>query len=159
MPSKLRKIISGGQTGADRAAWDAAIEAGIATGGFVPVGRQAEDGPIPAKYPGLTETLGRDPTERTRLNVIDADATLLFSHGPPTGGSRLTTEFAAEHFKPLLHIDLSRDPWEGAVERVAHWLRSANISVLNIAGPRASEDPLIYQAVREFLNELFVRIR
>jgi predicted Rossmann fold nucleotide-binding protein DprA/Smf involved in DNA uptake len=155
LPSKLRKIISGGQTGADRAAWDAAIEAGIATGGFVPVGRQAEDGPIPGKYPHLIETGTSDTATRTRLNVIDSDATLLFSHGPPTGGSRLTAELAAEHFKPLLHIDLSRAPSEGTVERVAYWLRSTNIYVLNVAGPRASEDPLIYDAVRELLNELF----
>lgn len=155
MPSKLRKIISGGQTGADRAAWDAAIEARIATGGFVPKGRQAEDGPIPAEYPGLTETASSDPAERTRLNVTDSDATLLFSHGPPTGGSRLTAELAAEHFKPLLHIDLAAVPLEYGLKRAADWIEANKIEVLNIAGPRASEDPLIYDAVRKFLSELF----
>jgi predicted Rossmann fold nucleotide-binding protein DprA/Smf involved in DNA uptake len=155
LPNKLQKIISGGQTGADRAAWDAAIEAGIATGGSVPKGRQAEDGPIAGKYPGLTETASPDPMERTRLNVIDSDATLLFSHGPPTGGSRLTAELTEKYNKPLLHIDLAAAAREGAVERVADWLRSTNICVLNVAGPRASEDPSIYEAVREFLVELF----
>ena len=155
MPSKLRKIISGGQTGADRAAWDSAIEAGIATGGSVPKGRQAEDGPIPGKYPGLIETAGPDPMERTRLNVIDSDATLLFSHGPPTGGSGLTAELAAEHFKPLLHIDLAAVLLEDGLKRVIDWIEANKIGVLNVAGPRASEDPLIYKAVREFLNELF----
>jgi len=155
LPSKLRKIVSGGQTGADCAAWDSAIEAGIATGGFVPAGRQAEDGPIPAKYPGLTETVGPDPTERTRLNVVDSDATLLFSHGPPAGGSRLTAEFAAEHFKPLIHIDLAAVPLEDGLKRVMDWIEANKIGVLNVAGPRASEDPRVYEAVREFLSELF----
>jgi predicted Rossmann fold nucleotide-binding protein DprA/Smf involved in DNA uptake len=155
LPSKLRNIVSGGQTGADRAAWDSAIDAGIATGGFVPVGRQAEDGPIPAKYPGLTETISSDPMERTRLNVIDSDATLLFSHGPPAGGSRLTAEFAAEHSKPLLYIDLAAVPSEDGVKRVIEWIGANKIGVLNVAGPRASEDPLIYDAVREFLGKLF----
>jgi hypothetical protein len=159
LPSKLRKIISGGQTGADRAAWDSAIEAGIATGGFVPLGRQAEDGPIPSQYPGLTETSSLDPRIRTRLNVIDSDATLLFSHGPPAGGSRLTAELAARYDKPLLHIDFAAAPLEDGVKRAADWIESNNARVLNIAGPRASEDPAIYKAAREFLNELFVRIR
>lgn len=152
MPSKLEKIISGGQTGADRAAWDAAIEAGVATGGFVPAGRQAEDGPIPGKYPGLTETAGPDPAERTRLNVINSDATLLFSHGAPIGGSRLTAELARQYDKPLLHIDLSRK--EG-VDKVLNWIRSTRIDMLNVAGPRASEDPSIYEEVAKFLKELF----
>jgi predicted Rossmann fold nucleotide-binding protein DprA/Smf involved in DNA uptake len=155
LPSKLRKIISGGQTGADRAAWDSAIEAGIATGGFVPVGRQAEDGPIPAEYPGLTETASPDLRIRTRLNVIDSDATLLFSHGLPAGGSRLTAQIAAEYDKPLLHIDLAAVPLEKGLKRVIEWIEANKIAVLNVAGPRASEDLSIYDAVREFLNELF----
>jgi hypothetical protein len=158
LPSNLRKIISGGQTGADRAAWDSAIEAGIAAGGSVPAGRRAEDGPIPAKYPGLTETASDDPRIRTRLNVIDSDATLLFSHGPPTGGSRLTAELAAEHFKPLLHIDLAAVPLEYGLKGAIGWIEANKIGLLNVAGPRASEDPLIYDAVLEFLRELFVRI-
>jgi hypothetical protein len=158
LPSKLRKIISGGQAGADRAAWDAAIEAGIATGGFVPAGRQEEDGPIAGKYPGLTETTSPDPAERTRLNVTDSDGTLLFSHGPPTGGSRLTAELAEQYVKPLLHIDLAAVPLENGLKRAADWIEANKIEVLNIAGPRASEDPSIYQAVREFLNELFLSL-
>lgn len=159
MPSKLEKIVAGGQTGADRAAWDAAIEAGIATGGFVPGGRMAEDGPIPGNYPGLIETESADPAERTRLNVAQSDATLLFKHGPPAGGSRLTAELAKEYKKPLLHIDFALVPGEAGIESAADWLRSNEIGVLNIAGPRASEDPFIYDAVREFLGELFLKIR
>lgn len=158
MPSKLEKIVTGGQTGADRAAWDAAIEARIATGGFVPGGRMAEDGPIPGKYPGLIETESADPAERTRLNVINSDATLLFSDGPPFGGSRLTAELAEEHKKPLLHIDMALVPGEAGIEMAAEWLRSNGVRILNIAGPRASEDPLIYDAVREFLGGLFAII-
>ena len=157
LPSNLRKIISGGQTGADRAAWDSAIEAGIAMAGSFPraSGETVRFPPISR----MTETASGDPMERTRLNVIDSDATLLFSHGPPTGGSRLTAEFAAEHLKPLLHVDFSAVSLENGLKRAAEWIEANKIGVLNIAGPRASEDPLIYQAVREFLNELFVRIR
>ena len=90
--------------------------------------------------------------------MIESDATLLFSYGPPTGGSRLTSEFAAGHFKPLLHIDLDALPLEYGLKRVIDWIEANKIGVLNVAGPRASEDPLIYRAVREFLNGLFVRI-
>lgn len=154
MPSSLRKVVSGGQTGADRAAWDAAIEAQISTGGFVPRGRQAEDGPIPGIYPHLIETDSPDPATRTRLNVINSDATLLFSHGPPAGGSALTAQVARDLGKPLLCIDLFLAPREAVIKKAAEWLRSNEVRVLNIAGQRASEDPLIYDAVREFLATL-----
>src|SRR5215216_4014774 len=83
----ILRIISGGQTGADRAAFDFALEKGIEIGGFVPIGRLAEDGPINAKYPNLVETNSSDPGERTRLNVRSADATFIVSRGPVGGGS------------------------------------------------------------------------
>ena len=153
MPSNLLKIMSGGQTGADRAAWDAAIEAGLTIGGFIPKGKTAEDGPIPDNYPNLTETGSEDPAERTRLNVINSDATLLFTYGPPEGGSLLTIELARQLGKPVLHVDLSAD--HRPPENVAAWIGSDNIRVLNIAGPRASDDPPIYDAVRAFLGRLF----
>jgi predicted Rossmann fold nucleotide-binding protein DprA/Smf involved in DNA uptake len=154
----LQKIVSGGQTGADRAAWDAAIGAGIATGGFVPKGRQAEDGPIPRKYSGSIESESIDPAERTRLNVINSDATLLFSHGLPAGGSLLTAVLAEKHNKSLLHIDLAAVPLEDGSKRTVDWIERNKIRVLNIAGPRASEDPLIYKAVYDFLSHVFTRI-
>ena len=88
-------IVSGGQTGVDRAAWAAAIELGLPIGGWVPKGRLAEDGEIPARYAGLREAESAEPAVRTALNVRDSDATLIFSHGPLTGGSRLTFDTAA----------------------------------------------------------------
>ena len=87
---RISRIVSGGQTGADRAAFDYALANEIEIGGFVPKNRAAEDGAIPAKYPNLRETETEDSAERTRLNVLNSDATLIFSHGALAGGSRLT---------------------------------------------------------------------
>ena len=89
MDDPALKLISGGQTGADRAALDVARELGLAHGGAVPRGRAAEDGPIPACYGNLVETESDDPAERTKRNVLQADATLLITHGEPSGGSAL----------------------------------------------------------------------
>ena len=155
--SRLSKIVTGGQTGADRAAWDAALEAGIAIGGFVPKGRLAEDGPIPDRYPGLIETNTTSSSERTRLNVVSSEGTLILSHGPPEGGAKLTNELAAQFNKPRLHIDLSAIGYGEAVIKITYWLDSGSIKVLNIAGPRASEDPKIYEATLSLLRGLLAR--
>lgn len=80
LPGRRLRVISGGQTGVDRAALDVALELGLPCGGWCPAGRRAEDGPIPARYP-LTETAGADYVERTRRNVVEADATLVLCHG------------------------------------------------------------------------------
>jgi hypothetical protein len=136
----LRKIISGGQTGADRAALEAARAWNLPIGGWVPAGREAEDGTIPAEFVELRETATRLPEERTRLNVQDSDGTLIISHGALTGGSALTLELAQQRHKPVLHIDLSQMPMHGAIRAVLGWLRSNPIENLNVAGPRASED-------------------
>lgn len=153
MPSKF-KIISGGQTGADRAALDAAIENGLEIGGFVPRGRWAEDGSISSNYKGLTETDSNDPAERTRLNVISSDATLIFSHGKLAGGSKLTWLVARSECRHCLHIDLERNSDDAAVEKILLWLRTTDIQVLNVAGPRASKDPEVYGAVRRILDRV-----
>ncbi|HLF11639.1 MAG TPA: putative molybdenum carrier protein, partial [Gammaproteobacteria bacterium] len=87
------RIVTGGQTGVDRAALDAALELGLACGGWCPKGRWAEDGEIPPRYP-LKETTSTDPARRTRANVRDADATLVLTDGEPTGGTRLTMSVA-----------------------------------------------------------------
>src|SRR5688572_30647391 len=105
--NKIRKIISGGQTGADRGAFDFALENGFEIGGFVPKDRLAEDGRISEKYPNLIETETENPAERTELNVKSADATLILSHGELKGGSLLTLKFAEKYKKPFLHIDFS----------------------------------------------------
>lgn len=133
-------IVSGGQTGVDRAAWDVAIEIGLPIGGWVPKGRRAEDGAISERYTGLREAESTDPAVRTVLNVRDSDATLIFSHGPLTGGSRLTFETAARLKRPVLHVDLRDTTDAEAVAKVQTWLAAVRPNILNVAGPRASGD-------------------
>jgi hypothetical protein len=87
----LTKIISGGQTGADRAALDAAIEYGVPHGGWIPKGRRTEDGRLPDRYI-LQETSNIGYPQRTKLNILDSDGTLIFSHGKLTGGICLYLE-------------------------------------------------------------------
>lgn len=152
---KISKIVSGGQAGADRAALDAAIACGIPHGGWCPKGRRAEDGPIPLRY-NLRETESADYADRTRANVVDSDVTLIFSHGPLRGGSLLTQQFAQEFGRPFVCIDLdeifpsSED--RGGDDLSVFRILEENLSdlgntVLNVAGPRASADPQIYDAV------------
>lgn len=107
------KIISGGQTGADQGALDAAIEMDIPHGGWVPKERKTEAGPLPAKYQ-LKDMLTASYQARTERNVIDSDGTLILSHGPLTGGSALTEKMARKHRKPFLHIDLTETSRFGA---------------------------------------------
>lgn len=153
--NKIKKIISGGQTGADRAAFDFALENNFEIGGFVPQNRVAEDGKISDKYPNLIETETENPAERTELNVKSADATLLLSHGELKGGSLLTLEFVEKYKKPFLHIDFSALSLEQAAKKTQKWLDSIDCKTLNIAGSRASEDSEIYEKVKTFLQELF----
>lgn len=145
------KIISGGQTGADRAALDLALRLGIDHGGWIAKGRQAEDGPLPATYL-LKETGSAESRVRTEKNVISADGTLIVSHGPLTGGSAHTEKMAVRHGKPILHVDLEKVAAFEAAGRINAWLSANRISVLNVAGPRASEDPYIYKATTEVLE-------
>ncbi len=145
------KIVSGGQTGVDRAALDVAIELGITHSGWCPSGRKAEDGVIPARYQ-LHETETSEYIERTRLNVRDSDGTLVLGIGEPTGGTLQTIRIADELNKPLLSIDLSKPP---TAAQINHWLQSNNIKVLNIAGPRGSKQPDIGKLSRDFLKKLF----
>jgi len=148
------KIISGGQTGADRAALDAAIACGVPHGGWCPQGRLAEDGPIAECYE-LQEMEEVDYPARTRANVVAADLTLVFSHGPLTGGSLLTQQFAEELGKPCVHIDLSEGcGGQEICARLCNRLPSIGSFVLNVAGPRASGDPQIYDAVYEQMLRL-----
>lgn len=133
----LEKIVSGGQTGVDRAALDAALAAGFPCGGWAPKGRMAEDGAIPERYP-LDECSIAGNAERTRLNVRDSDATLILTRGAPAGGTRLTIEWADKLSKPCLAVDLARptDP-----DGIADWIEGERIEVLNVAGPRESTAP------------------
>ncbi len=151
----VRKIVSGGQTGVDRAALDAAIELGIPHGGWVPRGRRAEDGPVPAHY-RLRETPNEEYAERTAWNVRDADGTLILSRGPLTGGSELTRRIAREIGRPVLHVDLARTSAFQASQRILEWLARHEIRVLNVAGPRASKDPGIYDRALRLLEAVLI---
>lgn len=146
------KIVSGGQTGADRAALDVALANGLRVGGWVPRGRLAEDGPIPKRYPGLVETESADPAVRTARNVRDSDATLILSHGPLCGGSLLTHQEATRRGKPVLHLDLDEVAPAVAAARVRSWLATVRPGTLNVAGPRASKDPRIAAATEAVLG-------
>ncbi len=146
----LKKLISGGQTGVDRATLDEALELGILCGGWCPRGRIAEDGPIPARYP-LTETPTDTVAERTEFNVREADGTLVLLQGPAMRGTTLTVELAAREAKPHLVLDLG---WKLEPADVQSWLQRNEIEILNVAGPRESEAPGIYQQSREFLHQL-----
>lgn len=144
----LEKIVSGGQTGADRAALDWALAHGVACGGWCPQGRRAEDGPIDARYP-LTETPSADYAQRTEWNVRDADATVIFSLAPSlSGGSRLTRELALRLGKPCLHLH----PGVDAPALLVDFLRRHRVKVLNVAGPRASHEPEVYRYAQQVLD-------
>jgi len=160
MPSEVpldtlvKKIISGGQTGVDRAGLDVALESGIPCGGWCPRGRRAVDGAIPAIYP-LVETDDRDYSYRTRLNVLDADGTLILNRGELSGGTRLTAEIAETEGKPCLVVELDRSPDPSAVLR---WLQLNAVRILNVAGPREETQPGIHDAALGFLRKLFTLV-
>lgn len=150
----IKKIVSGGQTGADRAALDFAIEYGIAHGGWVPEGRKAEDGPVPIRY-SLQELAGGDYADRTAKNVVDSDGTLIISHGELTGGSLLTWTIAKKNGRPLLHVDMVKLIAFDAAIDIHEWINAHEVAVLNVAGARASKDPKIYKTVRNVLETVF----
>ncbi len=137
------RIVSGGQTGADRAAFDAALALDMPMGGWVPRGRLDEDGTIPARYPDLRDADSSEPAVRTELNVRDSDATLVISHGEFMGGSALTVQLCQQLGTPVLHVDLALHSPNGAAE-VRAWLARIQPEILNVAGPRHSEDPSLY---------------
>jgi hypothetical protein len=140
----LERIVSGGQTGVDRAALDVARELLIPRGGWCPRGRRAEDGVIPAGYE-LQETLSPGYPQRTEWNIRDSDGTLILTCGRPRGGTALTLRLARKLAKPFLVLDLDGDP--GPVE-LREWVESHHIRVLNVAGPRESGLPGIYSQAR-----------
>jgi hypothetical protein len=140
----LKKIISGGQTGADQAAFDAAINLGIPHGGWIPKSRRTEVGTLPGKYK-LKEGPSSSFPESIEQNVIDSDGTLVISHGETTGEYLLTFKFAEHHKKKLLHIDLKNSKGFKAAQLVKSWIALNDIKVLNVSGPCESDDPNIYE--------------
>lgn len=150
----IQKIISGGQTGADQGALDAAIKLGLAHGGWIPKGRKTETGPLPISYK-LKETSSSHYSKRTKLNVEDSDGTLIVSHGKLSGGSAYCRTVAQKHGKPLMHIDLNRTAAFPAALTAKKWVLTHAIRFLNVAGPRASKDPSIYQTVFNLVETLY----
>jgi hypothetical protein len=149
----IKKIISGGQTGADRAALDVAIKLGIPHGGWIPKGRKTEDGTLPDKY-----NLKELPTESypvgTKKNVIESDGTLIIARGKLTGGSDYSRKMTLKHHKQLLGIDLNQTNHYDAASLIASWIRMQRVEVLNVAGPQASKDPEIYADVFKIVEQV-----
>lgn len=147
---QLKKIVSGGQTGVDRAALDAALRHGIAAGGWCPAGRRAEDGEIPDRYP-LEELPFSDYGARTEKNVIDSDATLILNLGDLADGTRLTVDLAQKYCKPHYVVQLEEEADPAAA---AAWLRAQGVRILNVAGPRESKRPGVYACALRFMERL-----
>jgi Circularly permutated YpsA SLOG family len=147
----MLKVVSGGQTGVDRAALDAARALGLPCGGWCPRDRRAEDGLIAAIYP-LVETPSTDYAQRTRWNVRDSDGTLVLTRGRVEGGTAFTVAVARRRRRPLLVVDLATEPDPMEADR---WVCEAGIGVLNVAGPRESQRPGIGAEARAFLERLF----
>ncbi|HEX2474079.1 MAG TPA: putative molybdenum carrier protein, partial [Lacipirellulaceae bacterium] len=144
-------IVSGGQTGADRAALDFAIEHDIPHGGWCPRGRPAEDGAIPPLY-RLQETPSRKYSQRTEWNVRDSDATVVFSVAQnPAGGTALTLAVARRLAKPFLHLCRETSRVAESAARLLSFINENHVGRLNIAGPRASQEPDVAAFVRDVL--------
>jgi len=150
----FEKIVSGGQTGVDRAALDVALELGLPCGGWCPKGRAAEDGPLAVRYP-LTETPSEIHAQRTEWNVRDSDGTLVLTRGTPTEGTALTVAIAKRLRKPCLVLDLLDLHEQPAESAVWTWADQHHIRILNVAGPRESKCPGIYAQAAAFLRKVF----
>ena len=149
------RIVSGGQTGVDRGALDAALVLGHACGGWCPEGRLAEDGPIPARYP-LQELPGGGYRARTRRNVRDSDATLIVTFGAPSGGTAATLVDCNALGRPALVIDADTLDVATATERVRLFLARHDVGVLNVAGPRARGHAGVYRYARELVERVLL---
>jgi hypothetical protein len=151
-PHSLDTIISGGQTGVDRAALDLGLHFRIAIAGWCPKGRLAEDGPIPERYP-LKETPSSKFSQRTDWNVRDSDGTLVLTYDIPTGGTALTIRLAQRRHKPYLVLKLEQNAHPTTLPS---WLEQHHIQRLNIAGPRESTYPGIYTSAYSFLDTVLL---
>jgi hypothetical protein len=180
--SKLLKIISGGQTGVDRGALDAALAFEVECGGWCPAGRLAEDGAIPKPYP-VTELASAGYAERTARNVADSDGTLVISNGEPIGGTRETVDRCIEMGKPHLLIDCARLGIDEAINRTLEFVHSLSsragsrdpaevtlkltqrdpstslgMTIINVAGPRASQWPGGHETTQQIVSGMLRRL-
>ena len=152
MAGELRKIVSGGQTGVDRAALDWALASGGPCGGWCPLGRWAEDGPIDARYP-LRETPGADPAQRTEWNIRDSDGTLIVTlTARMTGGTLLAANLPKRLSRPLLHLAEADGSAAEQEELLRRFIEQHQIRVLNVAGPRESGEPGVGEFVAGLLE-------
>ncbi len=151
------KIISGGQTGVDRAALDAALRHGIKSGGWCPTGRLDEFGRIPDRY-AVKELENGGSTERTLQNVKDSNGTVIIYPGKLSGGTEQTLHFCVEQRRPHELIDASNVSTEKASQLIADFVRETKIDILNVAGPRASEWPEGYDYAFRVLDALLLAL-
>jgi len=154
----IKKIISGGQTGVDRAGLDAAVKAGIPIGGYCPKGRLAEDGTIPEQYP-MIEMDTPESYYRTEKNVLESDGTLILNKGELSHGTLLTYDFAVKYGKPNLIVQLDATEIIKP-EQVIRWIDGQFISTLNVAGPKESKcNGGIYREARNYLDQLLTILK
>ena len=147
----LKKIISGGQIGAEQAALDAAIRYNFPHGGWIQKGRKTEDGTLPYEYK-LKELKSGAYPNYTERNVINSDGTLIISQGKLKGGSALPKKLAKEHNRPCFHVDLNETPAFIAASKINSWIIEHNIEILNVVGSRASKDPKIYEDTKYIIE-------
>lgn len=153
------KIISGGQTGADRAGLDVAIALGMDYGGALPKGRLTEEGPLDLRYNHMQELKSDDYSVRTKENVLGSDATVVFTFEKAGRGSLLTLKLAKQMNKPILHIDLDQYSEADSVLILKKWLQEIHPAVLNIAGSRESKAKGIYVKVYNILKDVITITR
>lgn len=150
----IEKIISGGQTGADRAGTDVAIELGYDWGGYLTKGRRSEDGIVPLTYTKFVELDTSDYPTRTERNMVESDATVLITIQGLTGGSLLTKNLAAKHKKPCCHLNMDEMGVHVAAEKLEEWLKAnPGIKVLNVAGSRESKEKGFGEKVKRVLRK------
>jgi hypothetical protein len=147
----IRKIISGGQIGADQAALDVAIKLGISNGGWIQKDRKTQSGILPVKYQ-LKELPTAGYKQRIEKNVIDSDGTVIISHGDPTGGAEYSRKMADKHHRQCLQMDLKENSTFIIASKINTWVSENNIEVLNVTGSRVSEDSTIYKDTMDIVE-------
>lgn len=155
----IRTIISGGQTGADIAAIDAAISCSVSYGGLLPKGRKCENGIVPLTYSNFSESHSKDYLYRTRQNVINSDGTLIFSKNEPTGGTLRTIDFAIKNKKPhIVIINPNLTILDNDILKIIKFITDNKITILNVAGPKATKCPGMYDYVYSVMTSILNNI-